>query len=218
MFRPVLQGAELCPAGRRAQCNCVLVQKGAEGMCVDGRVPAGIFVSEGPVDQWKRGSEPYRRLCFLGSEMSVGVLRIWSVSWRQLRSEVVAQSLGEHRQMLLAESTREFFLTWQRALLPATLMSAILTWPRFSLAQLEPRVLGLWCLASPALPWLVELVCQAQLWTSVNDHACSSKDSFQAPSRKLCGGVQPLPLKPSCLLAQAQAEEMLGCGRLWVGK
>lgn len=37
-------------------------------------------------------------------------------------------------------------------------------------------------------------------------------------SHKLCGGVQPLPLKLSCLLAPAQAEEMLGCGRLWLGK
>lgn len=29
-------------------------------------------------------------------------------------------------------------------------------------------------------------------------------------SHKLCGSVQPLPLKLSCLLALAQAEEMLG--------
>lgn len=40
-----------------------------------------------------------------------------------------------------------------------------------------------------------------------------SKDSFQVLSHKLCGGVQPLPLKLSCLLAPAPAGEMLGCGR-----
>lgn len=80
-FRLVLQDAEPCLAGRHAQCNSVLVQECAEGMCMDGRVPAGIFVSEGPVDQWERGSEPSRRLCFLGAEMSVGAQRIWSVGW-----------------------------------------------------------------------------------------------------------------------------------------
>lgn len=102
-------------------------------------------------------------------DLERGVGASWGVS---SRSQAVAESSGDHRQMLLAETTREFsFLTWQRALLPPVLMSATLRRPRFSLAQLEPGVLGLcWRPASPALPWLLELVCQAQLWTSVNDH------------------------------------------------
>lgn len=101
-------------------------------------------------------------------DLELGVGASWGVS---SRSQAVAGSSGDHRQMLLAETTREFsFLTWQRALPPA-FMSASLRWPRFSLAPLEPGVLGLCrCPTSPALPRLLELVCQAQLWTSVNDH------------------------------------------------
>jgi len=117
-FRPVLWGAELCPAGRRPQCSHAMVQEGAEGLCVDGRVPAGIFVSEGPVDPCKRGSEPSWRLCFLGVEMSVGVLRIWRGGRSQLGCQLQAprgggELGGDHRQMLLVETAREFsFLTW----------------------------------------------------------------------------------------------------------
>lgn len=108
------------------------------------------------------------------SVRNVGDVRIWSMGWEPAGVSAAGPDSDEglmRPQMLLAEATRQFcFLTWQGALPPA-LMSAILRWPRFSVAQLEPGVFGLcWCPASPALFWMLELVCQVQLWTSVNIH------------------------------------------------
>lgn len=77
---------------------------------MDGKVPAGFFESEGPVDQQKRGSEPSWRLCFLGPKMSVrnlGDLRIWSMEPPGV-SAAGPDNDEEHMrpQMLPAETTR----------------------------------------------------------------------------------------------------------------
>lgn len=72
--------------------------------------------------------------------------------------------------------------------------------------------------ARPAPPRLLGLPCQAQLLLQ-RGTMCSRSSSLRAPARQSCGGVQPLPLKPSCLLAPAPLERcwaVADCG--WENK
>lgn len=113
-FRAVLQGAEPRLAGRRAQCDRVLVQEGAEGVCMDGRVPVGIFV--GPCGSVEKGigALPEALLSMSGdvSESAVdlehGVGASWGVSSR-------SQAVGRELRRQQADAPCR---NYQRILLP----------------------------------------------------------------------------------------------------
>lgn len=81
-------------------------------MCMDGRVPAGFFESEDPVDQQKGGIRALlKTLLFRTPDVSEkpGDLRIWSMGWEPAGVSAAGPDSDEGHmrpQMLLAETMR----------------------------------------------------------------------------------------------------------------
>lgn len=86
---PVLQGAELCPAGKHTKCGKVLnVCAWMEESLLGSLNLRTLWIS-------RKGDEsPPGGFCFLGPKMSVrnlGDLRIWSMGWEPAEGQLLVQ-------------------------------------------------------------------------------------------------------------------------------